>query len=92
MKIELLIAAGSAPCRKARTVWSAACAATGHPLRVVDVGAAGEADRMQALGLGVVPAVLIDGRLVAIGVQSAAEARGLLRRPPSAGAPEAWRG
>ena len=75
----MLTATDSAPCREARTGGSAACAGTGHPPVAADAGEARGTERMEALALGGVPTLRIDGRMADAGRQSAALVRRLLR-------------
>jgi hypothetical protein len=79
MRVELLVCAGSAPCARAERVWREVAADGGFELEVIDlrtpIGEAIEA-RLQ---LTAIPAVVIDGHLAGVGVQSPDEARALLR-------------
>ena len=79
MKIELLLSPNSAPCRKAQTVWESVCAEHQLILQLVDVEAAEGAKRFETLDLAVLPAVLFDDELVAVGVQDREQAAKLLQ-------------
>jgi hypothetical protein len=78
MKVELLVCAGSGPCERAERVWRAVAADGGFTLEVIDLRGPAGAVIEARLNLTAIPAVVIDGRLAAVGVQSAAEARALL--------------
>ena len=85
MKVELLLSPHSAPCRKARTVWESICDEHRLVLELVDVDASEGAERFADLDLAVLPALLFDGELVAVGVQDRTQAVELLqkkRNPP----------
>lgn len=75
MKLQLFVSESFAPCREAERVWRGIAAECGIELAVVDIN--GQAGRALAarLQVNVVPAVAADGRLLAIGVQTPAEAR-----------------
>jgi thioredoxin-like negative regulator of GroEL len=78
MKITLLVAAWSPPCRRAEQIWRKVALAHGLPLDIVDVDAPAGQALTQRLRLQTIPALLIDDRLVAIGVQGEQEADRLL--------------
>ena len=79
MKVELLVTRDSSSCRKAESVWHSICEKNNLTLRVLEDDAP-EGRRMLAhLGLHALPAVLLDGRLVAVGVQTEDQALELLR-------------
>jgi hypothetical protein len=78
MKVELLVRAGSAPCERAERVWREVATADGFDLEVIDLRTpAGEAIEAR-LRLTAIPAVVIDGHLAGVGVQSPDEARALV--------------
>jgi hypothetical protein len=78
MKVELLVRAGSAPCERAERVWRELAAASDFELEVIDLRTpAGEAIEAR-LHLTAIPAVVIDGHLAGVGVQSPDEARALV--------------
>lgn len=78
MKLQLFVSDTFAPCREAERVWRAVAEENGAELAIIDINSDAGRSLAAPLGVNVVPAVVIDGRLLAIGVQSAAEARGLL--------------
>jgi hypothetical protein len=78
VKVELLVCAGSAPCERAERVWRELAAAGDFELEVIDLRTpAGEAIEAR-LRLTAIPAVVIDGHLAGVGVQSPEEARALV--------------
>jgi len=79
MKVELLVTRDSSSCRKAENLWRSICEKKDLNLRVLE-DASPEGQRAIAhLGLGALPAVLLNGRLVAVGVQTRDQALELLR-------------
>lgn len=78
MRVELLVTANSVPCRKAIDVWRTVCDDHGHTLDVVDDHSPEGRRAIADLDLKALPAVLIGGRLVAVGVQSPEQALHLL--------------
>ena len=79
MKIELLVSGVCPFCLEAEKVWRAAAADHGCEFAVVDISQPEGAALAQRLKLQTVPALLIDGTLRAVGVQSPAEALTLLQ-------------
>jgi len=80
MKIELVIAQGCPFCREAEKVWRKAVAERQAELRLLDVSLPDGQVLTQRLSLNTVPAVLIDGTLKGVGVQTLEEARRLLNQ------------
>lgn len=78
VKIQLLITKGSEPCSRAEAVWRSACAERDVELDVVDVQRPEGAELCRGLSLSALPALMFDGTLVAVGVQTPEEARTLL--------------
>ncbi len=74
MKIMLAVAAWSPSCRRAEKIWRAVARERGLALEIVDVDRPEGHILTERLRLGTVPAVLIEGRLVAVGVQDEQEA------------------
>lgn len=70
MRIELLIADNCLPCRKAEEVWRGMSKERGLALSVLDVHGSEGKQLSDRLGLTALPALMIDGNLVAVGVQS----------------------
>jgi thioredoxin-like negative regulator of GroEL len=78
MKLELLVADWSPSCRRAEAVWRQIAQERGIEVQIVDVDQPQGQALMQRLQLKTIPALLIDGQLVAIGVQSEESARALI--------------
>ncbi len=79
MRVELLVTRDSSACRKAELVWQSICEKNNLTLRVID-DTGPEGRRVLArLALNALPAILLDGQLVAVGVQTEAQATELLR-------------
>lgn len=78
MKIQLLITKGSEPCSRAQAVWRTVCAERKVELHVIDVQQPGGAELCEGLRLSALPALMLDGKLTAVGVQTPEEARSLL--------------
>lgn len=78
MKIELVVSGACPFCFEAEAVWRKAAVERGCEFTVLDIAQPAGAARARQLQLQTVPAVLIDGVLRAVGVQSPEEARALL--------------
>lgn len=78
MQVELLVTDDCPACEKAAAVWRAACTAAGAELAVRNLGEPETLQLARRWRLGTVPAVIIDGELMAVGVQDDAQARSLL--------------
>lgn len=81
MKIELLVSGTCPFCREAESVWRPIAAELGHEFSVVDIALPEAAEQVKHLKLQTVPALLIDGVLRAVGVQSRKEALMLVLQP-----------
>lgn len=79
MKIELIVSGVCPFCLKAEKVWREAAAARGCEFYVVDLAQPEGAALAQEFKLKTVPAIVIDGVLRAVGVQSPEEALTLLQ-------------
>ncbi|MDP2879413.1 MAG: thioredoxin family protein [Sulfuricella sp.] len=79
MKIELIVSGVCPFCLEAEKVWRAAAADHGFEFAVLDIAQPEGAVLAQRLKLQTVPALLIDGTLRAVGVQSPEEALALLQ-------------
>ncbi|MDX2312660.1 MAG: thioredoxin family protein [Gammaproteobacteria bacterium] len=78
MRVELLVTRNSSACRKAEIIWQSICDKNNLTLKVLD-DASPEGRRVLArLALNALPAILLDGRLVAVGVQTEDQALDLL--------------
>ena len=81
MKIELIVSGVCPSCQEAEKVWRAATADRGFEFAVVDIDQPESAALAQRLNLQAVPALMIDGTLRAVGVQSPEEALALIQSP-----------
>lgn len=82
VKVQLLVSESCVPCDQAEKVWRQVAAERALDFSVVDLaGPEGQA-LVDRLRLKTIPALVIDGRLIAIGVQSPEEARALVLRAP----------
>ncbi|MDP2155267.1 MAG: thioredoxin family protein [Sulfuricella sp.] len=79
MKIELIVSGVCPFCLEAEKVWRAAAADHGFEFSIVDITQPEGAAQTRHLKLQTVPAVVIDGVLRAVGVQSPEEALALLQ-------------
>ena len=82
MKVELLVSEACHPCAQAQAIWRAVAEELALDFSVVYLdGPEGRAlaDRLR---IRTIPAVVVDGVLTAIGVQSPEEARALVARAP----------
>lgn len=78
MKIELVVSGACPFCLEAEAVWRKTAAERGCEFAVLDIAQPAGAALALRLKLQTVPALLIDGTLRAVGVQSPEEARALL--------------
>jgi len=78
MLVEILVTDSCPSCDRTVAVWDAACREAGAALDIINVSGPEGKRRLEAMKLGTVPAVLIDGKLVAIGLQSGQVARELI--------------
>lgn len=78
MKVQLLVADWSPACDRAQQVWQTVAQERQVELSVVDVDQPEGQTLMEQLQLKTIPAVLIDGQLVAIGVQSREAAQAII--------------
>lgn len=79
MKLQLFVSESFAPCREAERVWRAAAADCGCEFAVVDINREPGRELAARMRVHVVPAVALDDRLLAIGVQTPDEALSLVR-------------
>lgn len=79
MKIELIVSGTCPFCLEAEKVWRVAAASLDYEFAVLDIAQPEGAALAQRLKLQTVPAILIDGTLRAVGVQSPEEALTLLQ-------------
>jgi len=83
MKVQLLVSDACAPCDQAEQVWHEVVAEREVNFSVVSLDEPEGRQLAERLQLKTIPALVVDGVLVAIGVQSAEEARALVSRAPS---------
>lgn len=79
MKIKLIVSGVCPFCQEAEKVWRAVAADHGLEFSVADISQPEGMALAQRLQLQIVPAILIDGTLRAVGVQSPEEALTLLQ-------------
>ncbi len=82
MKVQLLVSESCAPCDQAETIWRGVASERDLDFTVVDLGKPEGQQLANRLHLKTIPALVVDGVLVAIGVQSPEEARALVARAP----------
>lgn len=82
MKVQLLVSDSCAPCDQAEKIWRGVAAERGLDFTVVALSQPEGQWLADRLHLKTVPALVVDGVLVAIGVQSPEEARALVARAP----------
>lgn len=80
MKIELLVSLTFAACAEASRVWSAAASEYDASFSIVDINSPDGQAYAQRLGVHAVPLVVVDGKPLALGVQTLMEARQLLNQ------------
>ncbi|HEY8555409.1 MAG TPA: thioredoxin family protein [Burkholderiales bacterium] len=78
VELQLFVSPSFAPCLQAERVWREIAAEAGVELAVIDIESEHGRAVASELGLAMVPAIAVDGRLVAIGVQTHDEARSVL--------------
>ncbi len=78
MKIELLVSDSCVPCQQAEKVWRAVAAERGIELIIVKLADPDGQALTERLHLKTIPAVVVDGVLRGIGVQSRADALALI--------------
>jgi len=82
MKVQLLVSDACDPCDQAEKVWRGVAAELELDFSVVNLDRPEGRQLAERLQLQTIPALVVDGVLVAIGVQSAEEARALMSRAP----------
>ena len=80
MKVQLLVSDACDPCDQAEKVWREVAAELELDFSVVNLDRPEGRQLAERLQLHTIPALVVDGVLVAIGVQSAEEARSLVSR------------
>lgn len=82
MKVELLVSEWCASCHQAEKVWREVAAERDFEFSVLDMGQPEGKALVSRLRLKTIPALIIDGELKGIGVQSLAEARKFVELAP----------
>lgn len=82
MKVELLVSEWCASCHQAEKIWREVAEARDFEFAVVDMGQPEGKALVSRLRLKTIPALVVDGELKAIGVQSRAEALALVSSAP----------
>jgi len=82
MKVQLVVSDSCAPCDQAEAVWRMVAAECEMDFAVVHLDSPEGQWIVNRWRLRTVPALVIDDKLVAIGVQSPVEARALVARAP----------
>ena len=78
MRVQLLTATWCSSCQREQDIWQRICARHGVTLEVVDLDTPAGGVVASRHHLKIMPAVLIDDRLRAVGVQTEAEVEALL--------------
>lgn len=78
MKLQLLVSKWCPTCPSAEKTWSEAAARQGLTLEVLDVGNAQGRSVAVDLGIRTVPAMVIDGKLKALGTCTVSQALALI--------------
>jgi glutaredoxin len=82
MKVELLVSDWCAPCHQAERIWRQVAAERDFEFAVLDLAQPEGKALAQRLRIRTIPALVIDGRLAGVGVQSLEEARRLVAAAP----------
>jgi len=82
MKVQLLVSDACAPCDQAEKVWRGVVAERELDFSVVNLDQPEGRQLADRLQLQTIPALVVDGVLVAIGVQNADEAQSLVAQAP----------
>jgi thiol-disulfide isomerase/thioredoxin len=82
MKVQLLVSETCEPCDQAQLIWREVADERVLDFSVVDLADAEGRELAERLRIRTIPALVVDGKLIAIGVQSPDEARTLVARAP----------
>jgi glutaredoxin len=85
MKLQLLVSKWCPTCPAAEKVWSEAAAREGLQLEVLDVGNSDGRRVVVDLGIRTVPAMVINGKLRALGTSTISQALALLQQKVATG-------
>lgn len=83
MKVELLVSDWCPTCPAAERVWRAVAAEREIELAVLDLAQPEGRQAARRHGVRTIPAVIVEGRLAAVGVPSLEQARALVARAPA---------
>ncbi|NCF27309.1 MAG: thioredoxin family protein [Gammaproteobacteria bacterium] len=83
MRVDLLVTRDSPSCRKAEILWRSICEKKNLTLNVLEDDSPEGLLVLARLELHALPAILLDGRLMAVGVQTEDQALELLRSAAS---------
>ena len=89
MKVQLLVSDWCASCHQAEKVWREVSEEREFEFDVVDMGQSEGKELVSRLRLKTIPALVVDGKLVAIGVQSRQQALAIVGAAPSRAATQA---
>lgn len=85
MEVVLVVADDCPSCDKAKATWEDECRSRGLGLNVVHADSPQGVSLLAGRTLTAVPAVLVDSRIIAVGLQTPEEVRGLLDRHTASG-------
>lgn len=88
MKVQLLVSEWCKPCGKAEEIWHAVAAERAIAFEVLDIAQPEGRAVVARLNSKTIPAVVIDGRLAAVGVQTRAQALKMVEAAPPRGQPD----
>jgi predicted thioredoxin/glutaredoxin len=80
LEIELVVADDCPACERAGAVWREVCARRGIAIRITNVDAKDRSGARHRVTVATVPAVLVGGAIVAVGLQSPEQAQSILDR------------
>ena len=78
MKLELLIVTPCTLCKQAEEIWEEVSRVRHHVFRTLDIAEPDGKNIMEQLGLKTIPAILVDGQLKGVGVQTLEQAYAIL--------------
>jgi hypothetical protein len=85
MEFVLVVADDCPSCDKARAIWESECGARGHRLAVTRADSQQGTRLLAGQALTAVPAVLVNSRIIAVGLQTPGQVRDLLDRHATPG-------
>ena len=87
MKVQLVVSDSCVPCDQAVKIWRRVAAERALDFSVLNLAEPEGRALAERLRLRTIPALVVDGALTAIGVQSPDEARALVARAPARNRP-----